>query len=203
LKLDPAVARAKFDFEVEKVLRHESGLRKRGCWILKCDYPNVDALFVPQRPLRIIAPGLKFSILSWVDPKIEPMAYDFHFLSARQFGVRIGLDNFDQCPPSVTFCDPIAWGPLDEKQAPPGGFMDDTGKIIKAIPGKHPHTQKPFLCVRGVREYHDHPEHSGDSWHLYRSNIGLFSVLSTICETFIENVQPELIVEGLEYRRRY
>jgi hypothetical protein len=27
----------------------------------------------------------------------------------------------------------------------------------------------PFLCIAGVREYHEHPGHSGDSWELHRS----------------------------------
>src|SRR5260370_24884042 len=28
----------------------------------------------------------------------------------------------------------------------------------------------PFLCIAGVREYHDHPGHSGDSWELHRKS---------------------------------
>lgn len=27
----------------------------------------------------------------------------------------------------------------------------------------------PFLCLAGVREYHEHPAHSGDSWLLHRA----------------------------------
>ena len=27
----------------------------------------------------------------------------------------------------------------------------------------------PFLCVAGVKEYHDHPGHSGDPWELHRA----------------------------------
>ena len=26
----------------------------------------------------------------------------------------------------------------------------------------------PFLCIRGVREYHRHPAHTGDAWLLHR-----------------------------------
>jgi len=26
----------------------------------------------------------------------------------------------------------------------------------------------PFLCLPGVREYHEHPGHSGDPWELHR-----------------------------------
>jgi hypothetical protein len=26
----------------------------------------------------------------------------------------------------------------------------------------------PFLCLAGVREYHEHPGHTGDMWELHR-----------------------------------
>ncbi len=28
----------------------------------------------------------------------------------------------------------------------------------------------PFLCMAGVREYHEHPAHSGDHWESYRTS---------------------------------
>jgi hypothetical protein len=28
----------------------------------------------------------------------------------------------------------------------------------------------PFLCLAGVREYHNHPGHSGDAWELHRAS---------------------------------
>ena len=28
----------------------------------------------------------------------------------------------------------------------------------------------PFLCIAGVREYHEHPAHSGDAWELHRAD---------------------------------
>ena len=28
----------------------------------------------------------------------------------------------------------------------------------------------PFLCLPGVREYHEHPAHAGDAWELHRAN---------------------------------
>ena len=34
---------------------------------------------------------------------------------------------------------------------------------------QHPITGRPFLCVPGTREYHSHPQHSGDDWLLHRS----------------------------------
>jgi hypothetical protein len=34
----------------------------------------------------------------------------------------------------------------------------------------HDGEEVPFLCLAGVREYHDHPGHSGDSWELHRAS---------------------------------
>ena len=28
----------------------------------------------------------------------------------------------------------------------------------------------PFLCIAGVREYHEHPAHSGDHWLSHRTS---------------------------------
>ncbi len=29
--------------------------------------------------------------------------------------------------------------------------------------------ERPFVCLQGVREYHDNPGHTGDSWWLHRA----------------------------------
>ena len=45
----------------------------------------------------------------------------------------------------------------------------------------HPETGHVFLCKPGVREYHTHPEHSGDDWLLYRGQG--FGTLGQICDS--------------------
>lgn len=38
----------------------------------------------------------------------------------------------------------------------------------------------PFICLPGVREYHEHPGHTGDSWFLHRlSGVGTLYNLVT------------------------
>ena len=32
----------------------------------------------------------------------------------------------------------------------------------------HSPEELPFLCIPGVKEYHDHPGHSGDPWEIHR-----------------------------------
>lgn len=43
----------------------------------------------------------------------------------------------------------------------------------------------PFLCIPGIREYHNHPSHSGDSWLLHRG-VGGEGSLGFIIEKLFE-----------------
>ena len=51
-------------------------------------------------------------------------------------------------------------------QLPPGAVMPmlvQEQPLMQAYPDGI-----PFLCIAGVREYHEHPAHSGDVWELHR-----------------------------------
>lgn len=39
-----------------------------------------------------------------------------------------------------------------------------------AMIASHGPNERPFLCLPGVREYHEHPAHTGDSWLLHRGS---------------------------------
>jgi len=91
-------------------------------------------------------------------------------LVAMPLAVRFDFRNYDLWAPSVRLIDPIdrRWlidarlGAIDfENTAPDGTPMN-------LFIGRHPDTSRVFLCWRGVREYHSHPEHSGDDWLLHR-----------------------------------
>jgi hypothetical protein len=41
--------------------------------------------------------------------------------------------------------------------------------MINLIQSHQPH-HLPFLCLPGVREYHEHPAHSNDPWLGYRNS---------------------------------
>ena len=45
---------------------------------------------------------------------------------------------------------------------------------------------KPFLCLRGIREYHSHNRHLGDLWENYRplSSYGLLSIIDRVQQRF-------------------
>jgi hypothetical protein len=107
----------------------------------------------------------------------------------RRVGVRIQLRNYDFLPPSVLFVDRQA-RPLpdqslglllrhpEESHVPPAIV---NGQILVAerapdktfagyLPGNHPFTERPFLCVRATWEFHIHPQHADVPWEWIRTD---------------------------------
>ncbi len=80
--------------------------------------------------------------------------------------VRIDYWNFDLWPPSVTFLDPMTRQPAP----PPVRALEKVSdtEARDTLIDQHPTTLQPFLCLPGIREYHSHPQHSGDDWLLHR-----------------------------------
>lgn len=102
--------------------------------------------------------------------------------------VRIDFTNFDLWPPSVEFIDPFT----GEFAAPPVQALVATDEGPRdLVVHSHPETGRPFFCVPGIREYHDHPQHSGDSWLLHRRT-GAGS-LATICDRIWRSMARNLI----------
>jgi putative metal binding uncharacterized protein len=91
--------------------------------------------------------------------------------------VRLTYENYDLWAPSLTFIDPFSRLPskphVRAVQSATSGPRD---VLIDA----HPETKLPFLCIPGIREYHSHPQHTGDEWLLHRS-AGEGSI-ATICD---------------------
>lgn len=81
--------------------------------------------------------------------------------------IRLDYTNYDLWPPSVTFIDPNSGEPAQ----PLVQALDETdGLVTNVLIDQHPATGRPFLCLPGVREYHSHPQHTGDDWLLHRSS---------------------------------
>ena len=100
--------------------------------------------------------------------------------------VVLNFTDYDVQPPSVKFVNPFTREPLAMKDL---GFVMARRPII---PGTTPAAvaimlqqgtvqaanmiqantldEVPFLCMPGVREYHDNPAHTGDSWLLHRTS---------------------------------
>ncbi len=151
LLVDPIVSRAKYQREVERLRQNEDELRRRGCWLLETDFPSILVVFaVPQvRPASIA------------------------------FGALLTFENYDLWPPSVRLVNPFTKEPHRYSAIPepmrllrsvPGPEVPGLGRVQGTQPMLVAHSPQdvPFICLPGIREYHDHPAHSGDTWFLHR-----------------------------------
>lgn len=206
MKIDARVSKFKFEQEIERLDSQSETLRKRGIVIQKVRSPFIEAIFIPRSKLKLhvpvdappgvpmpeLPPGITLS----PGQKLQFMAvHELPSLAARAFGVRVSLDDFDQRAPSVVFCDPFTWEELSYENLHRGYHVGDNGMPLNVILGAHPLTKKPFLCMRGIREYHEHPQHTGDDWMQYRKHVGLFSTLDTIWKTCVLCAYPNLILQ--------
>lgn len=100
---------------------------------------------------------------------------------------RISYDNYDLLPPSVTFIDAFSRKPSRPHARAILGTPEGPRDVL--IDG-HPITGQPFLCLPGIREYHTHPQHTGDEWLLHRSTRagGLWTVCDRIWRLMVRNV---------------
>ena len=90
--------------------------------------------------------------------------------------VHIDYTNYDLWPPSVTFVDPRTREPA----APPVRAPHAEAGELRDTLVDNPVTGRPFLCLPGIREYHNHPQHTGDDWLLHRATGA--GRLAVICE---------------------
>jgi len=163
--VDPSVSREKFEKELLAYRAIEREQQKLGWWMLEATFPTVFVVFVA--------------------PQLKPPAV--------VCGVLLDFTNYDFEPPSVRLVDPFTRIPYKAKELPTV-LLRKQQSAISAFPGApqivnasplmqaHDPEEVPFLCVPGVREYHEHPAHTGDSWFAHRGlGVGtLFQLLSLI-----------------------
>jgi hypothetical protein len=144
--VDPAVSKVKFDRQLADVRGLEKELAAKGCWIISASFPHIIAAFSA--------------------PKLRPPSV--------VFGVRFDFSNYDLHPPSVRLIDPFSREPYIFSRLPThlnravSTGVPGESSIQPLMQASHPN-DIPFFCIPGVREYHEHPGHTGDSWLLHRN----------------------------------
>lgn len=180
LPLDAEVARAKFAEAIAQYRAHEASYLAQGCWLLSAEFPK--ALF------------------AFVHPQLRPHGVIF--------GAEFDFANYDLWPISVRFMEPFKRQPYTPKTVPtpltrltPGGPVP----LIQA----HSENDIPFLCLQGVREYHNHPAHTGDAWLLHRGKGEgtLTHLLSVLIEYGINAVRSyqfglNITINGFQFEHR-
>jgi hypothetical protein len=173
--VEPAVSHAKFEQEVADFRSLASEYRRNGWFLIEASFPEI---------LVVLAA-----------PQLNPPAI--------VTGVLFDYTNYDAEPPSVRLVNPFTREPYLAKQLPTRLNRAVEGQAVNlpGMPGElmmqgaQPLMQAqdedalPFLCIAGVREYHQHPGHSGDSWELHRSGgAGRLVRLLEVIHTY--GVQP-------------
>ena len=160
---DEAVSRTKFDREVAAFQAQAAEYRRRGWYLVHAEFPEAMVLLATD--------------------KTKPMAL--------LCGVLLDYSNYDAAPPSVRLVNPMTCEPYKRSELPtelkrrvpandvevvvPEGIPAEVqaqlqGQLQAHQPLMQAHKPDdiPFLCIAGVREYHEHPAHSGDHWELHR-----------------------------------
>lgn len=148
---DPRVSEAKFEQEIQTFNGLKSEWRAKGVFMVTNQFPVAEFIFITA--------------------KLKPASV--------AFSVRIDFSNYDTEPPSIQFIDPFSGNVLKRKDVPinfwqvkyppqinnqiPLDFQVQKQDLLQGGP-----EMIPFFCIRGIREYHNHPYHTGDAWLLYR-----------------------------------
>ena len=184
--VDPAVSRAKFDREVDEFRALEREYRRRGWILARAEFPHaVVVMAVPQLSPPAIVTGVLF---------------DYTDYDARPPSVKL-VDSFseepypaERLPTRLVRGVPPALAPGLE--LPPGVTLAPSVQPLMQDYG--PGTI-PFLCLAGVREYHDHPGHTGDPWELHRTSgagrlVRILEVIDTYGVRPLQNYNLQLSV---------
>jgi len=146
--VDPAVSKAKFTHEIDQYKNVEREYCARGWFLVKTEFPEIVVVFAA--------------------PKATPAPV--------VFAAQLDFSNYDLWPPSVRIVNPFTRVPYKYSQLPmkleqqiaviptPGGLQIQSQPLMQAYNGD----DVPFLCIQGVREYHENPAHTGDSWLMHR-----------------------------------
>ncbi len=151
--VQPEISRSKFESEMNEFFQIQDVWRQKGVICVKAEFPAAHFIFIAHH--------------------LKPPAI--------AFAVSIDFSNYDVEPPSIVFIDPLKGNPVTRKQLGPIQFIQQKAGAMMQINGQMlPINQQqdllvgqgdeyPFLCLPGVREYHNHPQHSGNPWLLHRT----------------------------------
>lgn len=165
--VDIEVSKRKFKDELGIFINLQESYRKNGIILLNASFPDIEILFMAIK----------------INP--TPVA----------FAARINFENYDLEPPSVKFINPFT-GELLKATQVATQFLMKIGTTPEGIPIPQGLLQAetpdsiPFLCFRGIREYHNHPAHTGDSWLLYRKESGIGTLIYIIDQLYHYGSEP-------------
>lgn len=143
-------------------------------------------------------------LVAFATPKLPQVSVPFAAL--------VDFTDYDARPLSVTLVHPCTRKVLKFSEVLPQTFqnlpfqpppriarlrMDGGGQLMQdSILQGYEQDDKPFLCLPGVRAYHEHPAHTGDSWWLHkkRGEGSLHTILHTLWKYGVRNITGQNVV---------
>jgi hypothetical protein len=118
-------------------------------------------------------------IIAFMAPQLAPASLIFATL--------INYSNYDLEPLSVRFINLFT---LQDQIQPVNVLYKIEGVAQLQNYVQQDEVGLPFLCLPGVKEYHEHPAHSGDNWFLHRNVGGEGSLGYIIDKLYLHGVKP-------------
>ena len=174
--VDPAVSRRKFDREIAEFRSQAADYGHRGWFLADAEFPHALVVLATAKtqPISILC-GILFDYSNY--DAAPPSVRLVHPITRVPY-------KWSEVPTRLprTTSPPNAGGPAAQRlppgiaQALPPGLAQAVAQgavqaeLVQSQPLLQAHGDDdiPFLCIAGVREYHDHPAHSGDQWGLHR-----------------------------------
>ena len=187
---DPAVSRRKFDREIAEFRSQADEYRRRGWLLAEAEFPHALVILVTAKtqPISILC-GVWFDYSNYdaAPPSVRlvhPLTrepYKWSEVPTRLPRMPAPPGVAQALPPGVAQALPpgVAQAlPPDVAQALAQGVAQALAQgaaqaqLVVPIPLMQAYGDDdiPFLCVAGVREYHEHPAHSGDHWLSHRTS---------------------------------
>lgn len=121
------------------------------------------------------------------------------------FGVSLDFTNYDVWPPSVQIVHPFTGEPYKIEQIPtpfPRLVTNEANQpTYVTLAQAYEPGEVPFICLPGVREYHQHPLHTGDQWLLIRNTPA--GTVSSVLEPLYEYGSSVLIAINYEVKLKF
>ena len=173
---DPAVSRRKFDREIAEFRSHADEYRRRGWLLAEAEFPHALVILATAKtqPISILC-GVWFDYSNY--DAAPPSVRLVHPLTREPYKWSEVPTRLPRMPAPPAAGEAAQALPPGVAQALPPGVAQALAQgaaqaqLVVPIPLMQAYgdDEIPFLCLAGVREYHEHPAHSGDHWLSYRS----------------------------------
>ena len=204
---DPAVSRRKFDREIAEFRAQADEYGRRGWFLAEAEFPHVLVILATAKtqPIMILC-GVWFDYSNY--DAAPPSVRLVHPLTREPYKWSELPTRLPRMPappkvPAAGVAQPL---PPEVTQAlaqalaqrVPQGVTQVQLVEQQQLMQAYGDDDIPFLCIAGVREYHENPAHSGDHWESHRTSgagrlVRLVEVISKYGLETIDGINVQMI----------